>query len=142
MFTQWKINISVAFSLALSILPNIKLICLYVGQKLKSEKKTDQYQIIVSSPDPKCHVSYCYHWASVVRRRPSLAFCILINSSETTGPIQTKLGRDGPWVVPFQNCVRRPRPPTKLAATAKNRKFNKNSLKISSETAQPVGTKL
>jgi hypothetical protein len=36
-------------------------------------------------------VSYCYHWASVFRRLSvvhlSLAFCILINSSKTTGPI-------------------------------------------------------
>ena len=41
--------------------------------------------LVFSSPDPKVHVSYCYHWASVVRL--SLAFCILINSSETTRPI-------------------------------------------------------
>ena len=38
---------------------------------------------IFSSPDPKGHVSYCHHWSSV---RP-LTFHILINSSETTGPI-------------------------------------------------------
>ena len=71
---------------------------------------------------PKGQVSFCYHLASV---RPSLAFFILIFSSETTGPIWTKLGRDGLCVVPFQNCVRRPHPPTKMAAMAKNRKFCK-----------------
>lgn len=39
--------------------------------------------------------------------RPSLTFCILIFSSETTGPIGTKLGKiGGAWVVPFQNCIR------------------------------------
>jgi hypothetical protein len=39
--------------------------------------------------------------------RASLTFCILIFSSETTGPIGTKLGKiDGAWVVPFQNCIR------------------------------------
>ena len=40
---------------------------------------------IISSPDPRGHLSYCYHWASVVRL--SLTFCILINSSKTTKPI-------------------------------------------------------
>ena len=44
----------------------------------------------------KGHVSYCYHWAFVVRL--SLAFCILTNSSKTTGPIWTKLWWNGPWV--------------------------------------------
>jgi hypothetical protein len=37
-----------------------------------------------NSPDPKGHVSIWYHWTSV---RPLLTFCILIFSSETTGPI-------------------------------------------------------
>jgi hypothetical protein len=35
--------------------------------------------IVFSSPDSKGHVSYCHHWASVVRL---LTFHILINSSE------------------------------------------------------------
>ena len=67
-------------------------------------------------------------------RRPSLlsslslTFHILI-SSETTGPVWTKLGRDSPWVVPFQNYIRRPRPPTKMATMAKNRKSNKKIIK-------------
>jgi hypothetical protein len=43
-----------------------------------------------SSPDPKGHVRYCHHLASVVR---PLSFHILIYSSETTGPNGTKLGR-------------------------------------------------
>jgi hypothetical protein len=29
----------------------------------------------------------------------------------------------GPWVGPFQNCVRQPRPPFKMAAVTKNRNF-------------------
>jgi hypothetical protein len=32
-------------------------------------------------------------------------FHILIFSSETTGPIATKLWWNGPWMAPFQNCV-------------------------------------
>jgi hypothetical protein len=44
-------------------------------------------------------------------------------SSETAEPNYTKLGRDGPWVVPFQNCVRQPRPSFKMAAVTKNRNF-------------------
>ena len=45
---------------------------------------------IFSSPDPKGHVSFCHHEASVVRR--PLTFHILIFSSETAGPNGTKLG--------------------------------------------------
>jgi hypothetical protein len=41
--------------------------------------------------------------SSVVR--PS-TFHILIFSSETTGPIATTLWWNGPWMAPFQNCVR------------------------------------
>jgi hypothetical protein len=78
---------------------------------------------------------------SVVRL--SLAFCILINSSKTTGPIWTKLWWNGPWVVPFQNCVRQPRLPFKMAVITKNRKFGKNHLKtIFSKTTGPIGPKL
>jgi hypothetical protein len=38
--------------------------------------------------------------------------------SETTEPISTKLYWNDHWVVPFQNCVRYFRPPTKMTATA------------------------
>ena len=41
-----------------------------------------------------------------------------IFSSETTKPISTKLCWNDPWVVPFHNCVRHFRPPTKMVATA------------------------
>ena len=60
-------------------------------------------------------LSYCHHWASV---RP-LTFHILINSSETTGPIWTKLWWNGPWMAPFQNCVRWSWLPTKMATKLK-----------------------
>ena len=50
--------------------------------------------------------------------RPS-TFHILIFSSETTGPIATKLWWNGPWMTPFQNCVRWSRLPTKVAAKLK-----------------------
>jgi hypothetical protein len=62
-----------------------------------------------------------HHWASVVCRssvRP-LTFHILINSSEATGPIWTKLWWNGPWMARFQKCVRWSRLPTKLAAKLK-----------------------
>ena len=38
--------------------------------------------------------------------------------SEITEPISTKPCWNDPWVVPFQNCVRHSRPPTKMSATA------------------------
>ena len=85
-------------------------------------------KLLFSSPDPKGYVSYCHHKASVVRRHCLLlTFYILIFSSETTGPIRTKLGKHGPWVVPSQNYIRRPAPPTKMAVMAKNRKFGKKN---------------
>jgi hypothetical protein len=37
-------------------------------------------------------------------------------SSETTGPIATKLWWNGPWMAPFQICVW---PPTKMATKLK-----------------------
>jgi hypothetical protein len=46
--------------------------------------------------------------------RPS-TFHILIFSSETTGPIATKLWWNGPWVAPLKNCVRWSQLPTKMA---------------------------
>jgi hypothetical protein len=50
--------------------------------------------------------------------RPS-TFHILIFSSETTGPIATKLWWNGPWMALFQNCVRWSRLPTKMATKLK-----------------------
>ena len=98
-------------------------------------------RIIFSSPDPKDQVSYCYHWASVVRL--SLAFCILMNSSKTIGPIWGKLWWNVPWVVSFQNCVRQsPRQPRWLLLL-KIENSAKNHLTIFlSELAGPIGPKL
>jgi hypothetical protein len=42
-----------------------------------------------------------------------------IFSCETAWPNGAKLGIDGPWVCPFQNCVRQPHPPFKMAAVFK-----------------------
>ena len=59
-------------------------------------------------------------WAIVITFRPSSVvrpstFHILIFSSETTGPITTKLWWNGPWIAPFQNCVWWSRLSTKMA---------------------------
>jgi hypothetical protein len=48
-----------------------------------------------------------------------------IISYETTVPIGPKLWWNGLSVVIFQNCVRRPRPPTKMETVTKTRKFSK-----------------
>jgi hypothetical protein len=37
--------------------------------------------------------------------------------------IYSKPGRESPWVVPFQNCVRQLHPPFKMATVTKNRNF-------------------
>ena len=77
--------------------------------------------------------------------RPSLTFCILIFSSETTGPIGTKLGKiDGTWVVPFQNCIRwsrsQPRwpPLLKIENSTKKNHLRSSPLKLT----WPIGTRL
>jgi hypothetical protein len=48
--------------------------------------------------DPKANVSYCHHFAPVVR--PSTITKKI--SSESTLPIKTKFWWNGPWVIPFQ----------------------------------------
>jgi hypothetical protein len=70
------------------------------------------------------HLTQRVMWAIVTTERPSsvvrqLTFYILINSSEATGPIWTKLWWNGPWMAPFQNCVRWSRLPTKMATKLK-----------------------
>ena len=63
--------------------------------------------IVFSWPGPgtKGHVSFCLHWVSVIFRPLLFAFHILIDSSETTGPIWTKICMDGASMVSFQNCI-------------------------------------
>jgi hypothetical protein len=57
---------------------------------------------------------------------------IKIFSSETTGPIATKLWWNDPWMAPFQKCVRWSQLPTKMATKLKiekrGMKFEKNLL--------------
>ena len=67
-----------------------------------------------------------------------------IFSSETSGPIATKLLWNDPWMAPFQNCVRWSRLPTKMAAKLKIEKRGDEIKKkiFSSETTEPISTKL
>ena len=70
----------------------------------------------------KSNASFCHHLASVFVRCCPGTFHILIFFSRTTGQIWTKLGRDGSWVVPFQNYFREVRHPSKMATVTKSRK--------------------
>ena len=38
----------------------------------------------------------------------------------------TNVCLDGPWVIPFQNCISEPKPPFKMAVVTKNRNLSKN----------------
>jgi hypothetical protein len=61
-------------------------------------------------------------WAIVITFRPSSVrhhFTFLIFSSETTGPIATKLWWNGPWMAPFQIWVRWSWLPSKMAVKLK-----------------------
>ena len=80
-----------------------------------------------------------HHFSSVVR--PSTFH---IFSPETTGPIATKLWWNCPLMVPFQNCVRWCRLPSKMAAKLKIEKRGNEILKkiFSDETIEPISTKL
>jgi len=82
-------------------------------------------------------------WLPLLKIENSAKNHLKIIFSETTGPIGPKLWWNGLQMVLFENCVLTTRPPTKIAAVTKNRKFGKKSLKkISSETTGPIGPKL
>ena len=99
----------------------------------------DLYQMLFNSTDPKGHVRYCHHLASVVR---PLTFHILIYSSETTGPNGTKLGRKHLYKVLYKVSSFRSILPTNMAAKDNSCFWLANVKKIfSSETAWPNGAK-
>jgi hypothetical protein len=84
----------------------------FLKRRLKCEMLRDGFQLTW----PLGHVSYCHNFSSVIR--PS-TFHILIFSSETNGPISTKLWWNGPWVTALEICVRWSRFPTKMSAKLK-----------------------
>jgi hypothetical protein len=83
---------------------------------------------IYYNEETSAHLTQRVMWTIVTTERPSsvvrptvrlsvrpLTFHILINSSEATGPIWNKLWWNGPWMAPFQNCVRWSRFPINMA---------------------------
>ena len=93
-----------------------------------------------SSPDPKGHVRYCHHLASVVG---PLTFHILIFSSETTWPNGTKLGSKHLCKVLYKVSLFRSIWPINMAAKNYSFFWLANVKQIfSSETAWPNGAKL
>ena len=90
------------------------------------------------------HLTQMVMWAFVITlRRSSVRIQSLkIFSSDTTWPLETKLWWNGPWVIPFQNCVRQSRPPTNMVAVTKNKKGDEIQKIFISETTGPIGTKL
>ena len=76
---------------------------------------------------------------SSVVHHGSTTISLNINSSQTTGPIQTKLGRNVPWVVCFKKYFQNMIPSQTLVAMATKWNFLRNTLKIfSDETAGPI----
>ena len=68
-------------------------------------------------------------WLPLLKIENSAKDHLKIIFSETARPIGPKLWWNGLQMVLFEKCVRRPRPPTKIAAVTKNRKYDKKSLK-------------
>jgi hypothetical protein len=82
--SQWNSNNLMKHKmlpLRIKLIWNIELIITVINRNIKSFIQTPSYT-------PLGHVSYCHHFSPVVC--PS-TFHILIFSSETTGPIATKL---------------------------------------------------
>ena len=75
--------------------------------------------------------------------RPSINNYKNIFSSETAQPIGTKLVGMVPWVIPYQNSLWHPCPPSKLAAVIKTRKgVQYLKIIILAETVNPISIKL
>ena len=70
--------------------------------------------------------------------RPSSTISLNIFSSQTAGPIWTKLGRNVPWEVLFEKCSQNLIRSKPLVAMATKLIFLSNSLKIFSGTTDPV----
>jgi hypothetical protein len=70
------------------------------------------------------HLTQRFMWVFVITLRRSSVRTQLLKlfSSETTWPLETKLWWNGPWMIPFQNCVRQSRPPTNMVVVTKNKK--------------------
>ena len=105
------------------------------------------YTIVKDEGHFLAHLStMCSKWAfrvvrcpSSVVRRASSTISLNIFSSQTAGPIWTKLGRNVPWEVLFKICSQNLIPSKTLVAMATKLNFLSNSLKIfSSGTAGPI----
>jgi hypothetical protein len=72
-------------------------------------------------PDEKT----CGHTLSHIPLYYTMFNSLKIFSVQTTGSTGTKLRHNGPWMVPFHNCVHQRRPVSKMAAITKNRNFFK-----------------
>ena len=77
----------------------------------------------------------CSRGAFSVVMCPSSTISLNIFSSQTAGPIWTKLGRNVPWEVLFKSCSQNLIPSKTLVAMATKLNFLSNSSKIFSETA-------
>jgi len=62
-----------------------------------SEKK-----VFISLPDLRGHLRYFINWRPSSSASPSVNFYILIFFSDTTGPIETILGRNVYWMHPWK----------------------------------------
>ena len=81
----------------------------------------------------------CSRGAFRVVMCPSSTISLNIFSSQTAGPIWTKLGRNVPWNVLFKICSQNLIPSKTLVPMATKLNFLSNSLKIfSSEIAGPI----
>ena len=96
--------------------------------KLRSQSQSNFAEMILGWSSSKIVSGISKHWPrwppqpNLIYHRTLWEIHIKIFSSETTGPIATKLWWNDPWMALFQICVRWSRLPPKMAAQAKNRK--------------------
>jgi len=102
LYTHWVTHkhVNTMHSFAKCLSPPLFVLFFRSCDKVYQEQEVG---FLFSSP-----FSYCDRPLSVIRRRPLSVvrqlFYLNIFSSETTHRILTKLHRNDPWVVPYQNC--------------------------------------
>ena len=100
----------------------LKNLCFFLDRKYtkgtRGTKVSKRVLSVFSSPDPKDHVSYCHHLASVVRHK--------LFQKSSPMKLLNQLKPNLVWIITrVQNCVWWCCAPTNMATVTKNRTYGK-----------------